>query len=50
MFGPVVEVQNANAFLTKNPYDIIKAGEFHDKPLILSLTEKEGLYPAAGEK
>lgn len=48
VFGPVVEVLNPCPFLTKNPYDIIRNGEFHDKPLILSLAENEGLYPAAG--
>lgn len=47
VFGPVVEIPNESSFIVKNPYDMLVAGEFLDKPLILSLTEREGLAPAA---
>lgn len=49
VFVPDIEVPNPYAFITKDPIEIIRAGEFHDKPLILSLAEKEGLYPTASE-
>lgn len=47
VFTPVVEIPNESAFLLKNPYDMLAAGEFQNKPLIMSVTEREGLAPAA---
>ncbi|XP_065087904.1 venom carboxylesterase-6-like [Ochlerotatus camptorhynchus] len=48
--GVVIEKQSKNnptPFLTDHPYTLIERGHFYKVPLILSLTEAEGLYSGA---
>lgn len=48
--GVVIEKQSKNnpkPFLTEHPYTLMERGEFYKAPLILSLTEAEGLYSGA---
>jgi hypothetical protein len=47
-FGPTVEVDASNPFLSKNPIDAILQGDVQDLPWMASVTTEEGLYPAAG--
>nr|WLK66396.1 carboxylesterase [Eocanthecona furcellata] len=47
VFGPVVEVEHPNAFISKPPRDIIKNGEAQEVPWLTTLTSEEGLYPVA---
>ncbi|KAF5304030.1 hypothetical protein FQA39_LY01815 [Lamprigera yunnana] len=42
-FAPVVEKPSKTAFITKNPYLLLKNGEVHDLPWITSSTTDEGL-------
>ncbi|KAF5304023.1 hypothetical protein FQA39_LY01808 [Lamprigera yunnana] len=42
-FGPVVEKKSKTAFLTKNPYSLLKQGAVHDVPWVSSATTDEGL-------
>lgn len=46
-FGPVVEVNHKGAFLTEHPYNLLVDGKIADLPWITSVTESEGIYPAA---
>jgi carboxylesterase type B len=48
-FGVVVEQPDPTAYMYNKPRDImkVKRPSYQDKPWILSLTEDEGLYPAA---
>ncbi|CAB0002547.1 unnamed protein product [Nesidiocoris tenuis] len=46
-FGPVVEVEHADAFITQQPLDIIMNGEASDVPILFSHTADEGLYPGS---
>uniref|UniRef100_A0A182N7U2 carboxylesterase n=2 Tax=Anopheles dirus TaxID=7168 RepID=A0A182N7U2_9DIPT len=49
-FGAVVEKEgplNPEPFLTDTPRTLMKAGKFSKVPLILSVTQAEGLYPGA---
>lgn len=46
-FGPTIEVSGNEPFLNKDPYEILKDGEFKNAPWLTSVTSEEGLYPAA---
>ncbi|XP_073837084.1 esterase P isoform X2 [Musca autumnalis] len=47
-FGPVVEHPNAHqAFMTKQPRDIIKSGQFSQIPYLVTYTSEDGGYNAA---
>ncbi|KAI4457910.1 carboxylic ester hydrolase [Holotrichia oblita] len=46
-FGPVVEIDHKGAFLTEHPYTMLVNGQIADIPWITSVTEREGIYPAA---
>ncbi|XP_075234816.1 venom carboxylesterase-6-like [Lycorma delicatula] len=47
-FGPVVEPEDAESpFIPRNPYDMIKDGDFAKLPWLASFTTEEGLYPAS---
>lgn len=48
--GVVIEMQSENnptPFLAEHPYTLMEKGRFYKVPLILSLTEAEGLYSGA---
>ncbi|XP_046405772.1 venom carboxylesterase-6-like [Ischnura elegans] len=47
-FGPVVEPKGSNKpFLPDNPFNLLSNGQFLHAPWITTVTEHEGLYPAA---
>ncbi|XP_065200318.1 esterase FE4-like [Planococcus citri] len=46
-FGPVVEPESPNAFLSAHPLELLVNGKVKDLPWMTSVTEKEGLYPGA---
>ncbi|XP_065212963.1 LOW QUALITY PROTEIN: venom carboxylesterase-6-like [Planococcus citri] len=46
-FGPVVELENSNAFLSTHPLELLKNGKMKNLPWMASVVEKEGLYPGA---
>lgn len=46
-FGPTVEPENSNSFLTEEPIKLLKTGQFKDLPWLVSLCKDEGLYRAA---
>ncbi|XP_046680494.1 esterase E4-like [Homalodisca vitripennis] len=46
-FGPVVEKNSSEAFLDKDPYELLKEGNIKDAPWLTSMTTEEGLYPAS---
>lgn len=48
-FGIVVEKSGSNPFLTDYPYNLLNQGKIHDLPWLTSVTDDEGLYPAAGK-
>nr|XP_022900261.1 venom carboxylesterase-6-like [Onthophagus taurus] len=45
-FGPVIEVEHKNAFLSKHPYQLLKDGPIQDLPWIVVLNKDEGIFPA----
>ncbi|CAH1407387.1 unnamed protein product [Nezara viridula] len=47
VFGPVVEVEHPDAFISKPPIEIIKNKEAQEVPWFTTLTSEEGLYPVA---
>lgn len=46
-FGPVVEHSKKNAFLSEDPYRLLKDGDVCDRPWLASVTSEEGLFPTA---
>ncbi|RZF48933.1 hypothetical protein LSTR_LSTR003009 [Laodelphax striatellus] len=47
-FGPVIESPiSLGAFLTGHPYDLLKAGQVTEVPVIIGMVTGEGLYPVA---
>ncbi|XP_065212962.1 esterase FE4-like [Planococcus citri] len=46
-FGPTVEPDSPNAFLSTHPLDLLKNGKVKNLPWMTSVTEKEGLYPGS---
>lgn len=48
VFGPMIETNSSNPFISEHPVDIIKSGRAYDVPWINSETSHEGLDPAAG--
>lgn len=47
-FAPVVEKKGSKAFLTKNPYVLLKNGHVLDVPWIASNTKDDGTFPTLG--
>ncbi|KAJ9595641.1 hypothetical protein L9F63_013171, partial [Diploptera punctata] len=45
-FGPTIEVEGSNPFLTKHPIDYLLKGEVQDSPWIVSVTTEDGLVPS----
>ncbi|KAF5298222.1 hypothetical protein FQA39_LY02646 [Lamprigera yunnana] len=44
-FGVVVErYENEDTFLSREPMDIIKSGQYHDVPLMIGFTSREGYF------
>ncbi|KOC63846.1 Venom carboxylesterase-6 [Habropoda laboriosa] len=46
-FGPVVEKEGDNPFISDTPINVIAKGEATDVPWITGVVSEEGLYPAA---
>ncbi|XP_065212960.1 esterase E4-like [Planococcus citri] len=46
-FGPTVEPESPNAFLSSHPLELVASGKVKDLPWMTGVTEKEGLYPGA---
>ncbi|XP_044734894.1 venom carboxylesterase-6-like isoform X2 [Chrysoperla carnea] len=45
-FGPTIEKGGNNPFLAEAPYKLMKEGKIQDIPIIFSVSQAEGLYPA----
>nr|WCC58149.1 carboxylesterase [Pharsalia antennata] len=48
-FAPVIEKPNDTAFITEEPIDIIRSGNYNQVPLMIGYNSKEGLLLAAYE-
>lgn len=46
-FGVVIETPQESSFIADNPLNLLKTGNFNQRPWFLSQTKDEGLYPAA---
>lgn len=47
-FGPCVEKEGDDLFLTEHPFKLLQNGSGLDFPIMLSSCANEGLYPLAG--
>jgi hypothetical protein len=48
-WAPVVEVKNEDAFITKNMYGLLQAGNVVKVPTLLGITSEENLVFNSGE-
>ncbi|XP_018575290.1 juvenile hormone esterase-like [Anoplophora glabripennis] len=46
-FAPIIEKPSNTAFITENPIDIIKSGNYNQVPLMFGYTTREGMFLAA---
>jgi hypothetical protein len=49
-WAPVVEAKNPDAFLTKNMYGLLQAGNVVAVPIIIGITSEEGIAWNQGER
>ena len=49
VFGPVVEPNHPNAFLSEEPGKLLTFKRVKNIPWLIGMSKDEGLYPAAGK-
>lgn len=47
IFGPTVEREGSQPFITRLPYEILRTGDIKDAPILFSSVTQEGLIPVA---